>query len=50
MNQNRMFADHLVLGFALDPGKISHVASAVGFAIGVDDLISAEIPRRNQQL
>jgi len=29
---------HPVLGFALDPAKISHVASAVGFAIGVDDL------------
>ena len=38
MNQDRMFAAHPFAGFALNATEISYVASAVGFAVGVDDL------------
>ena len=38
MNQDRMFAAHPLAGFALNAAEISHVAAAVGFAVGVDDL------------
>ena len=33
-----MFAAHPFAGFALNAAEISYVASAVGFAVGVDDL------------
>ena len=38
MNQDRVFAPHPFAGFALHAAKISYVAPAVRFAIGVDDL------------
>ena len=38
MNQDRVFAAHPLLGFALNAAEISHVAAAVRFAIAIDDL------------
>ena len=38
MNQDRVFAAHPFAGLALYATEISYVASAVGFAVGVDDL------------
>ena len=38
MNQDRVFAAHPFPGFALNAAEISHIAPAVRFAIGVDDL------------
>jgi hypothetical protein len=38
MNQDRMFAAHPLLGFALNTAEISYVATTVGFAVSVDEL------------
>ena len=38
MNQYRVFAAHPLPGFALNAAEISHIATAVSFAIGVNDL------------
>ena len=38
MNQDRVFATHPLAGFALNATEISHIAAAIRFAIGVDEL------------
>ena len=38
VNNYGMLAAHPLAGFALNPAEISHVAAAVRFAVGVDDL------------
>ena len=38
INQDRMFAAHPLPGFAVNAAKISHIAAAVRFTVGVDNL------------
>jgi hypothetical protein len=38
MNHDGMLAAHPLAGFAVDAAKVSYIAAAVGFAVGVDQL------------
>jgi hypothetical protein len=39
VNDDGMFAAHPLASFAMDAAEVSYIAAAVGFAVGVDELV-----------
>ena len=50
MNQDRVFATHPLAGFALNAAEVSHVAAAVRFAVGVNDLTIESVLRDTESI